>query len=98
MQKVEGSSPFSRFSANPLHVGGLGLAREPRINWNHPRIRRYFRHYRELVPGIAGMEEPLALGRDEVLYMIQGASPCQGSFREVLYWFLYVSSEITRNH
>jgi len=24
MQKVEGSNPFSRFFANPLHVGGLG--------------------------------------------------------------------------
>ena len=27
MQKVEGSNPFSRFFANPLHVGGLGSAR-----------------------------------------------------------------------
>jgi hypothetical protein len=27
MQKVEGSNPFSRFFANPLHVGGLDPAR-----------------------------------------------------------------------
>ena len=42
MQKVEGSNPFSRFFANALHVGGLGSAREPRINWNHPRISSPF--------------------------------------------------------
>jgi hypothetical protein len=37
MQKVEGSNPFSRFFENALHVGGLGSAREPETNWNHPR-------------------------------------------------------------
>ncbi len=36
MQKVEGSNPFSRFFTNPLHVGGLGSAPEPRTHWNHP--------------------------------------------------------------
>jgi hypothetical protein len=38
MQKVVGSNPISRFFANPLHVGGWGLAREPETKWNHPRI------------------------------------------------------------
>jgi hypothetical protein len=42
MQKVVGSNPISRFFANALHVGGLGAAREPRINWNHPRISPTF--------------------------------------------------------
>ena len=42
MQKVEGSNPFSRFFGNPLHVGGLVSAGEPRINWNHPRISQLF--------------------------------------------------------
>jgi hypothetical protein len=38
MQKVEGSNPFSRFFANPLHVGGSGSARVAEPKWNHPRI------------------------------------------------------------
>jgi hypothetical protein len=38
MQKVEGSNPFSRFFANPLHVGGLVPARIAETKWNHPGI------------------------------------------------------------
>ena len=38
MQKVEGSNPFSRFFANPLHVGGSGSAQVAKTKWNHPRI------------------------------------------------------------
>jgi hypothetical protein len=43
MQKVVGSNPISRFFGNALHVGGLRLAGESRINWNHPRISSAFR-------------------------------------------------------
>jgi hypothetical protein len=42
MQKVVGSNPISRFFANALHVGGLVLAQEPEIKWNHPRISPLF--------------------------------------------------------
>jgi hypothetical protein len=42
MQKVEGSNPFSRFFANPLHVGGLVSALKPETKWNHPRISLLF--------------------------------------------------------
>jgi hypothetical protein len=42
MQKVVGSNPISRFFANALHVDGLGSAREPDTNWNHPRISLTF--------------------------------------------------------
>jgi hypothetical protein len=38
MQKVVGSNPISRFFTNPLHVRGLVSAREPRTDWNRPRI------------------------------------------------------------
>ncbi|HET8863418.1 MAG TPA: hypothetical protein VFM94_09225 [Solirubrobacterales bacterium] len=144
MQKVEGSNPFSRFFANPLHVGGSLSAQVAETRSNHPRISPPFWallrisawnrwHARRLVPisrlalksvsvqgsdllledaadqpqgecpalalgkplrmsgrglGVVvvphlipagtlanndidrAMEEPLALGRDEVLYMI----------------------------
>lgn len=43
MQEVEGSSPFSRFFANPLHVGRSASTGESRINWNRPRISPSFR-------------------------------------------------------
>jgi hypothetical protein len=42
MQKVEGSNPFSRFFANPLHVSRLPPAREPGTKSNHPRISPIF--------------------------------------------------------
>jgi hypothetical protein len=42
MQKVEGSNPFSRFFANPLHVGGSGSAQVAETKSNHPRISPLF--------------------------------------------------------
>jgi hypothetical protein len=42
MQKVEGSNPFSRFFANPLHVGGLGSVGVAETKSNHPRISPLF--------------------------------------------------------
>jgi hypothetical protein len=52
MQKVEGSNPFSRFFANPLHVGGLLSAQDAESKWNHPRISPPFW---ELVPKMPRM-------------------------------------------
>jgi len=43
MQKVEGSNPFSRFFAIPLHVGGSYSARAaPETRSNHPCISSPF--------------------------------------------------------
>jgi hypothetical protein len=42
-QKVEeGSNPFSRFAANPLHLGGLGPVREPEPEQTTPAYRLHF--------------------------------------------------------
>ena len=41
MQKVEGSNPFSRFNANPLHFGRLAI---PGENQTTPAYRLHFGH------------------------------------------------------
>ncbi len=41
MQKVEGSSPFSRFASHPLHFGRFALAGE---NQTTPAYRLHFGH------------------------------------------------------
>ena len=55
MQKVEGSNPFSRFFANPLHVGGLDPARIAETKWNHPRTSSFFQALMSISAWNAGM-------------------------------------------